>query len=653
VVLLALAVGAAAFAAEPTLKVGDPAPKIQNGKWVQGEPVKNFDRDKAYLVEFWATWFGPCRESVPRLNEQFLKFKDKKLVVIGQDCLEEDDSLVAPFVKSLGEKMAYRVALDDKITDKRGVMAQTWMAPAGLNSIPMAFLIGKDGRIAWIGHPMALKDSVIEAVLAGNYDAKKAAAEYAQQARDKARRDALFQDYNTARERKKWDEALAKLDEFEKLLPKEHWLGLSQQRFSILLTKKDYKGAYKVAEQMSDAHPEDANMQNELAWDMATDLTIEQRDLALAEKIATRAVLASKSTQPEILDTLACILFMEGERFRAATVEGLAASVATGDDKHTYQKTAESYIMGTDKPDVLNRQAEQFKDDGKLAEAEGVWREELAVEQKLWDTNSARWEGTVEKLADICVAQGKMAEAETEYREVLEISQKVLGPEHPDTLDIMRHLAEFCCSIGHDTEATALLEKACELDPNRTTSLLTLATWQAWFGQDAGYEATRRRLLQQAQGTNIALQAEPAAKAFCLKPSTDAVLLTSVLNLAQRSVELGKGSGRLPWDQLALGLAEYRNGQYAAAEKTLTVVEQTAGNLDIQEPARLFRAMSLFRQDRLEDARTLFSKAEAQMPPFPKDESKPLINGRLVNRDVLICWLAYKEARALIGTHES
>ena len=57
----------------------------------------------------------------------------------------------------------------------------------------------------------------------------------------------------------------------------------------------------------------------------------------------------------------------------------------------------------------------------------------------------------------------------------------------------------------------------------------------------------------------------------------------------------------------------------------------------------------MFRQDKTEEARKLLSEAKADMPPLPEDENKPLVNGKPVSHDLLILWLAYKEATVLLN----
>jgi thiol-disulfide isomerase/thioredoxin len=345
--LTALAAGAImASAAEPTLKAGDPAPKLQTGRWVQGEPVKGFDKGTAYIVEFWATWCGPCRQSIPHLNEKYLKYKDKGLVVIGQDCWEEDDGLVAPFVKKMGDKMSYRVALDDKDGSTKGKMADTWMAAAGQDGIPTAFLIDTNGVIAWIGHPMTLQEETIDQVLAGKFDIKKAADEAAEQKKNEGQVEQLGQEMAAALKTKDWDTATAKLDEIAKLVPADEQDGLSKARFGIAIGKKDYPAAYKLAQQVSDAHKDDAQIQNDLAWEIAADPSIEQRDLALAETFATRANAATNGKEPAILDTLARVQFMKGKKDEAVATETKAADLAPEEQKATYQTTLDSYKKG-------------------------------------------------------------------------------------------------------------------------------------------------------------------------------------------------------------------------------------------------------------------------------------------------------------------
>ena len=335
-----------AQAEESKLKIGDAAPKLQVGKWVQGEPVKEFAKDKAYIVEFWATWCGPCRVSIPHLNELHEKFKDKGLVVIGQDVWERDESLVEPFVKKMGDKMTYRVAMDDKSKEEQGAMAITWMKAAGQNGIPAAFVVNKQGKIAWIGHPMSLKEQVLEDVLADRYDLAKAAAEKAQEESNRAQLTELSRKLNTSMSKKNWDDAEKTVTEMEKLLPAGMRSGLSMTRFQILTSQGNYDAAYKVVADLSDAEPDNAMLQNQIAWTIASRKDLEKRDLALAEKIAERANKAAKGKDPNTLDTLARIQFMNGKKSQAIETEQKAVDLAEGEMKEEFKKFLASYKEG-------------------------------------------------------------------------------------------------------------------------------------------------------------------------------------------------------------------------------------------------------------------------------------------------------------------
>jgi thiol-disulfide isomerase/thioredoxin len=157
------------------LAVGDKAPNLKVRGFVKGNPVTKFDKGKVYVVEFWATWCGPCRATIPHLTE--LQKKHKDVTFIGVSVFENDQAKVKPFVKEMGDKMAYRVALDSVPAGKprnEGAMAKNWMIAAGQKGIPTAFIIDGEGRIAWIGHP-ATMDDPLDKIVAGKWDLKAAA----------------------------------------------------------------------------------------------------------------------------------------------------------------------------------------------------------------------------------------------------------------------------------------------------------------------------------------------------------------------------------------------------------------------------------------------------------------------------------------------
>lgn len=342
--LTGVALAVAARTADAKLTVGDPAPKLQVAKWVQGDPVKAFDTNHVYIVEFWATWCGPCRASIPHLNELYQKFKDKGVIAIGQDVWDQDDG-VAAFVKKMGDQMTYRVALDDKSQETNGFMAVNWMRAAEQNGIPTAFVINKQGRIAWIGHPMGLNEQILEDILAGRFDITKYAAEYERQQQVQKQDTELRIKLTKALKNKDWDAADAALAEVEKTIPESARYQFGTMHLQILLGRKDYDGAYKLAESLSDEGI--TGLQNGLAWTLATTKGVDQRGLVLAEKIAERANKAVNGKQPQYLDTLARVQFMNGKKTEAVATEQKAVNaVADEREKSFLGKKLADYQQG-------------------------------------------------------------------------------------------------------------------------------------------------------------------------------------------------------------------------------------------------------------------------------------------------------------------
>jgi thiol-disulfide isomerase/thioredoxin len=334
--------------AETKLKVGDPAPKLQVAKWVQGDPVKEFSKDNAYIVEFWATWCGPCRESIPHLNEIYKKYKDKGLVVIGQDVWEEDDSDVPKFVKQMGEKMTYRVALDDKKGSEKGKMADTWMEAAGQNGIPTAFVVTKTGEIAWIGHPMSLKEKLLDDVLAGNFDVKKAAVEYAHRKEWEEKYQTAFGAFQKAAGAKDWDKAEASLKDMENAVDDDDGrTEVDMVRLRLNLVKGDMAGAETVAKRLGEKQSDNAGFHNAVAWQLATHDNASKSLLEVAQKEADRANEIAKGKDADVLDTLARVQFIRGEKEAAAATEQKAVDAAEdAKTKTNYRKTLDSYKAG-------------------------------------------------------------------------------------------------------------------------------------------------------------------------------------------------------------------------------------------------------------------------------------------------------------------
>jgi len=281
------------------LKVGDAAPPLHVRSWIQGESVEpHKDKtDHVYVVEFWATWCGPCLQGIPHMSAMQEHFKDKATFV---GVSQEPHEVVAAFLLSgWKDRMRYTVAVDNK-----GGTNKAWMRAAGKNGIPCAFLV-QAGKVKWIGHP--LKDMNMElARLVGDNDFIRTMNEWRE----------AEETYGMAMRAQQWDEAIKAIDKLLALQPYRQELSL--QKFGILATqKKDVLAAKAWARHLTENCDNPAIL-NEFAWVVLTEDDFGLvRDVPMALSAAKKAVRLTDKKEAAVIDTLARAFAESGDMERA------------------------------------------------------------------------------------------------------------------------------------------------------------------------------------------------------------------------------------------------------------------------------------------------------------------------------------------------
>ena len=128
-------------------------------KTPDGKPVKLSDyvgKGKVVLVDFWASWCGPCRREIPNLVETYAKYKGKNFEIVGVS-LDQDDAAWKDAIKKLN--MTWPQMSDLKFWQSEG--AQLY----AVNSIPHTVLIDGEGTIIARGlHGEELQAKIAEVV---------------------------------------------------------------------------------------------------------------------------------------------------------------------------------------------------------------------------------------------------------------------------------------------------------------------------------------------------------------------------------------------------------------------------------------------------------------------------------------------------------
>lgn len=322
---------------------GDPAPAIKIASWAKGSPVKEFRKDTVYVVEFWATWCGPCRTSMPYLSSLQTEYGNK-VQFIG--VTDEDAQTVKEFLsqpgsdeKTWSEIITYTIALDQK-----SATSDAYMLAANQNGIPTAFVVGKSGKVEWFGHPMEIGQPLSQ-IVAGTWDLKTARETHITAIREEEALTKVLPGLRTAMEAENYQEAARIMKGLLKEFPKS-------ERFQMVTLQVLLEGGLKEeanshAAIVIENFRNNAETLDQIAWMMATmnpDGGI--ADLELATKAALRAVEVSKNTNSSAMDTLARVHFEKGNFDEAISWQKKAIAISPGNTQ--FAETLTSYEAARD-----------------------------------------------------------------------------------------------------------------------------------------------------------------------------------------------------------------------------------------------------------------------------------------------------------------
>ena len=292
------------------LDVGDAAPELAIKNWVKGTPVSLADAKgkNVVVVEFWATWCGPCRRSIPHLSRLQAEHKKDGLLVVGIS-KEKLDIVKSWLADNPDVRMDYHVAVDTA----GGTYGKYMKRGMG---IPYAYVVDKTGTIAWHGYVMLGADYVAKKVLVGTYDLKKG-----------AQASRLQEDLQKALQKQDAQKLLRISDQLIALQPdnprhydwKVRVLGFQGRAAELLALRRA----------MAKTFHDDAEVLRRIAHDLTTPADLARRDLKLAMACARRAVELTSRKHAETLGALARVYGALGLWDRAVAVQTEAIAAAS------------------------------------------------------------------------------------------------------------------------------------------------------------------------------------------------------------------------------------------------------------------------------------------------------------------------------------
>ena len=302
---------APAAPAAPTtlaLSIGSKAPIPEISDFVRGEKPTFFEPGKVYVIEFWATWCPPCRQSMPHLTKLAEDMKSKGVVIVGVS--DEKVETVRTFLEKDEWKQKARYTL---ATDPDRSTHRAYMEASGQGGIPTAFIV-KEGVVQWIGHPMEM-DAPLAKIVDGTWDPKTAKQSFEDAVAEEMKAMGRQNDMTKAIDSKDWDKAVALIDAEIAAAKGEEAMQSKVQKAQILLVAGRSEAAYALCAELI---KEDPALRNFVATSVLHLPDVADRRVDLAITWLTDVTSAAGPANPQVLAELAYAWSLKGDFTKAA-----------------------------------------------------------------------------------------------------------------------------------------------------------------------------------------------------------------------------------------------------------------------------------------------------------------------------------------------
>lgn len=324
------------------LTIGDPAPALDADTWIQGETDPKFEPGKVYVVEFWNTQCEYCLNGIRLAHNLTGTYREQGFTWLA--ITEEPAETVRKFIDSDNEGQPWHDLIDFPVaSDPDYSVHKAYMEASGQAKIPIAFIVGKGGRLEWIGNPDKI-GAPLAAIMKDKWDRAAFKSEYEHTvAPPDAQGMADAKELRDAAAAGDWDRVLAIIERGLQRNPSA--IGLKYRKFQVLLGEKNQPDeAYAYLKSIDAECMENMTAASLIAGAIVNDPKVQRRDLDAAMRLATRADQLAGGRSPIILRTIARTHFLKGDYAKAVEWQQKAVDKAVRpEDAEKFAAELEEY----------------------------------------------------------------------------------------------------------------------------------------------------------------------------------------------------------------------------------------------------------------------------------------------------------------------